>query len=90
MNREIDDMIEQRNRILQNTPATLAPLRKTLKAVAECVISLESADFIAELIKELEMLQRRDTRSIAWKQTTSRMKGPDAYSLEKFHLYPDN
>jgi len=83
-----------RDSLLQRDPLRLAVTRKSLKAVAECLSDLDTADadrFLDTLIDELKLLRKRDTSSMAWGQVISAMiDGPQSYGLERIGLLPES
>ena len=85
-------VMENRDRLLKRDPLRLAVTRKSLKAIAECLADLDSADadrYLDTLIDELKMLRQRDTSSMAWEQVTSAITdGPRSYGLERIGLWP--
>jgi hypothetical protein len=83
-----------RDILLKRDPLRLAVVRKSLKAVAECLSDLDSADadrYLDTLIDELKMLRQRDVSSMAWGQVTATIQdGPLSYGLERIDFWPES
>lgn len=81
--------MKPRDKLLKIDPLRLVVTRKTLKTVAECLSDLEQSDadrYLATLSEEIEMLRRRETDSIAWKQATSTLDGVRLYGLSRIGM----
>lgn len=79
--------------MLQRHPLLLTTVRKSLAAVADCLVAMdaEEADmYLSTLMEELKYLLQRDTSSLAWGQAVSQFSGPNRYSLERLGLLPEN
>ena len=85
--------MEPRDRLLQRDPLRLVTVRKTLATVADCLSNLEQAEadrYLATLSEEIEMLRRRETKSLAWRQATSAIQDSRRYGLERIGMISDN
>ena len=81
--------MKPRDKLLQRDPLRLVVVRKTLKAVADCLSDLDKADaerYLATLSEEIEMLRSRDTSSIAWSQATSSLDNVRLYGLQRIGM----
>ena len=84
--------LSNRDRLLKNDPLRLAVVRKSLRAMAECLSDLEAEDasrYLPTLMEELKMLSDGDTSSMAWGQVARGLDGPRAYGLDRIGLFPD-
>ena len=80
-----------RDKLLILDPLRLAVVRKSLRAIAECISDLDNADvarYLPTLIEELQMLKSGDSSSMAWGQVAKSLDGPRSYGLERVGLLP--